>query len=126
MAIVLLIIGAIMVTAAVRNTVATNGAVEGLGPLLAGDFTGQNNYVYWLIAIFVIGAIGYIPSAKNFSNVFLVLIIVALFLSNGGFFAQFQSAISGTTTNAEQNAAMSTVTGVPVLPIMTPLGLGNV
>jgi hypothetical protein len=97
MAIVLLIIGTVMTVAAVRNTVSTNGSTEGLTQLLEGDFTGQNNYIFWLVSILVIGGAGYIPGFKNLSNAFLVLVIVVLFLSKGGFFNQFQSALESTT-----------------------------
>lgn len=47
----------------------------------------------WAVAIFVVGAIGYIPKLKDISNAFLVLIVVVLFLSNKGFFSQFNQAI---------------------------------
>jgi len=97
MAIVLLILGAVMLTASVRNTVSTNGSQEGLVDLVKGDFSGQNNFIYWVVSILIIGAIGYIPNAKQLSNAFLVLVIVALLLSKGGFFAQFQSALQTTT-----------------------------
>lgn len=97
MAIVLLIIGAVMVISAVRDTVVANGSQEGLGPLLKGDFTGQNNFIFWVVSILIIGGAGYIPGLKNLSNAFLVLIIVVLFLSKGGFFQQFQTALNSTT-----------------------------
>lgn len=105
MAIVLLIIGAVMLIAAVRDTVSTNGSQEGLADLVKGDFSGPNNFIYWVVSILIIGMVGYIPNAKQLSNAFLVLVIVALLISKGGFFAQFQSALSstqGTATNAGQ------------------------
>lgn len=50
-------------------------------------------FAVWGVAIFIIGAIGYIPRAKDLSNAFLVLVILGLFISNAGFFAKFNSAI---------------------------------
>jgi NADH:ubiquinone oxidoreductase subunit 6 (subunit J) len=99
MAIVLLIIGAVMVTAAVRNTVTTSGSQEGLTDLLEGDFAGQNNFIFWVVSILIIGGAGYIPGLKNLSNAFLVLVIVVLFLSKGGFFQQFENALNTTQTS---------------------------
>jgi len=99
-----------MVTAAVRDTVDTNGSTEGLANLLQGDFTGPDNFIYWLVAIMIIGAIGYVPKMKGISNAFLVLIIVVLFITRGnpkmqggGFFKQFTSAINSTAGGAKQN-----------------------
>lgn len=61
--------------------------------LLKGDFTGQNNFIYWIISLFVVGAIGYIPKLKNFSDSFMVLILLILIISNNGFFNKFTSQI---------------------------------
>lgn len=103
MAIVLLIIGVVMVTAAVRNT------TDVLGTLLKEDFTGQNNFIYWLVAILIIGGVGYIPTLKGISNVFLILLIVVLFLTKGrpglpgaGFFEQFNKALGLTQLQTQQ------------------------
>lgn len=86
-----------------------NGNAAGLYKLLAGDFTGPNNYVYWMIAIIVLGGIGYIPAFKNLSRTFIVLVLLVLLLDNKGFFAQLQSFISSnsTATNAAPNTTGS-------------------
>lgn len=47
-------------------------------------------FLPWLGAIFAVGALGYIPQLRTFSRAFLILLIVALFLSNKGFFAKLQ------------------------------------
>lgn len=95
----LLIVGIILVVAAIRNTVSDNttSGAKGLTTLVQGDFTGQNNFIYWMVAILVIGALGYIDSLKTFSRTMLVLILVALFLNGkqgSSFFTNFQSALS--------------------------------
>lgn len=98
---IFIIIGLVMVIAAVRNTVAdtkdANGNVTdaGLATLLKHDFTGQNNYIYWVVSILIIGAIGYIKPLQPVSRAFMLLVIIVLFLSNKGVFAQFNSALSG-------------------------------
>lgn len=50
----------------------------------------------WFVAIMVIGALGYIPRLKDLSNAFLALVILVLFITHKGFFAQFNQAIGVT------------------------------
>jgi hypothetical protein len=97
----LLIIGLFLLIAGVRNT------QDQLFGLVSGDFKGQENFLFWLIAILVIGALGYIPKVKPLSTAFLVLILLVLFLKKGnpsgvggGFFSQFLSAVNATATNS--------------------------
>jgi len=98
---VLLIIGVVLVIAGVRATQDT------LFGLVKGDFTGTDNFIYWLGAILIIGALGYIPKVKPISTALLVLVIVVLFLKKGnasglggGFFSQLTSAL-GTTGSSQ-------------------------
>lgn len=106
----LIVIGAVMVIAAVKNTQGN------LGQLVKGEFVGQNNFIFWLSAMFLIGAIGYIPKAKPIATGLLGLVIVVLFLTKGnttnvggGFFAQLTKGLQSTTTaaNASQPVAAS-------------------
>ena len=90
-----------MVVSAARNT------NQQLITLLKSDFTGQGNFIYWLISILLIGAVGYIPDLKPVSRAFLVLVVIVLVLKNGGVFTQFLQAI-GTTQTAK---AMQSNTG---------------
>ena len=87
---VLIIIGAVMVVSAVRDT------SEDLVTLVKGDMTGQKSYLAWMISILVIGAIGYIPSMEKLSRYILVLVVIVLILSNKGLFAKFNSQFFGT------------------------------
>jgi len=112
----LLLVGILLVVAAVRNTVTDNSTTgqKGLTTLVKGDFTGQNNFIYWLVAILVIGALGYIDSLKTLSRAFMGLILVALFLTgkNGSnFFSGFQSALSSLG-----NGLGSTSSSLPSIP----------
>lgn len=86
----LIIAGLVLLVAGVRGT------YPQLLATVKGDFTGPNNFIYWTIAILVVGCAGYIPAIRPLSRSFLVLIIIGLILSNRGFFNKFQSAISTT------------------------------
>ena len=92
---VLLFIGAVLIISGIRNTQGQ------LGKLLISDFTGSGNFIYWIVSIIVVGSIGYIDGFEKFSRAFMVLIVLALLLSNKGFFTQFVSALkSGTAQPA--------------------------
>lgn len=80
MGFIVIIIGLLLSIAAAR------GKHRELGELVKGDFTGPNNFFAWVVAILVIGGLGYIKSLKPLTDAFLVLLILVLFLSNGGFF----------------------------------------
>jgi len=128
----LIIIGTVLLISSVRNTYGqtTPAGGKGLGALLTGDFTGQSNFIYWLIALLIIGAIGYIKVLRPISVAFLVLLIIVIFLkqgnpttgTGGGFFQQFTSAI-GVTQTAQQAATQSTgsLLGLAGLGSIVPL-----
>jgi len=104
----LIIVGVVLLVASARNTQSQ------LYTLLAGDFTGQDNFIFWLVSILIIGAVGYIPKLKPLSVAFMTLVIVVLFLKRGnaqgvggGFFSQFTSAIATTQTATPTIAASS-------------------
>lgn len=101
MAFVFLIVGVVLVISGVNNTQGQ------LWTQVQKDFSpsqqqsGQHSFLAWLIAILIIGAMGYIDELKELSRAFLVLVIVVLFLSNNGFFSQLQKLegnSSGKTT----------------------------
>lgn len=75
-----------------------NGDAGELYGLVAQDFTGQGSFIYWMLAILILGALGYVKGLENLSKAFLVLVLIVLFLDNGGFFAQFQAYIKQTQT----------------------------
>jgi|SRR5216684_4216624 len=71
-----------------------------LWQLIQGDFSGKNNFVYWLLSILVLGSLGYIEKLKDLSRLFVVLVLIVLLLDNKGFFAQFQAFINSTQKSA--------------------------
>jgi flagellar biosynthesis component FlhA len=93
-----IIVGTVLLISGVKGT------SQDLLSLVKGDLTGSNNFVYWIIAILVVGSIGYIPGFRKFSIAFLSLVLIVLFLkegnpngSGGGFFQEFQNSISQIT-----------------------------
>ena len=102
MPLALVLLGILFLTAAVRGDKCDGQQCSDLlFSTLKDDFTGPNNFIYWGIALFIIGAAGYYKPLKPLSNAFLILVIVVLLLSNRGFFEKFMYAI-GTTRTAPQ------------------------
>lgn len=67
-----------------------------LGKLVVADFKGQNGnkgYAYWMIAILVLGAVGYIKGFQPVSRAFMILVVVVLLLHNQGFFKSLQDQV---------------------------------
>jgi hypothetical protein len=88
MPIFFILVGLVFVIAGARNTQGD------LFTLIEGDFTGPNNFVYWFLAILVIGALGYIKPIRPISNSLIaLLIVVLLFKKDTGFFARLMSEI---------------------------------
>lgn len=91
------IIGIVFVIAGARGT------SSDLLTLVKADFTGPNNFVYWVISIGALGALGYVKDFQALSRAFLVLVLVVLILAEdkesgaGGFFTKFQQAVAQIT-----------------------------
>jgi type III secretory pathway component EscV len=91
---VLIVIAAILIVTGVKGT------YKEFGTLLASEFSSDSNFIYWIVSIMIIGAIGYIPKFKPVSDYFIVLLLIVLFLAQGnpntnggGFFGKFNDAI---------------------------------
>jgi hypothetical protein len=82
---------------------------------------GQNTFLPWLAAILIIGVAGYIKPVKPFSDAFIGLILLSLFLKDGqGFFSQFQAALGTqpsktTTSSSSSSSSAPQVTGSGVV-----------
>jgi hypothetical protein len=123
---VLLIAGATLLIVAVRNT------QDDLFSLLKGDFTGPNNFVYWVFSLLVIGALGYIPKLKPISIAFLSLVILVLFLTKGnpqgvggGFFNQLTAGLNTTQVPSTSVTAKTGDTGVQGPPSTNGTHVGS-
>ena len=119
----LLIIGVVLIAAGVRNK---QGDLYGL---LAADFTGANNFIYWVAAILLIGAVGYLPRMKPVSDGFLILVLLVLVLkrgnpsgAGGGLFSQLTSALNSSTTKAQPAGSTAAQPVAMALPTIQPIG----
>lgn len=114
----LVTVGVLLFLSAINNT------WPALGKQFYADlFSEDGGFVYWAAGLVIVGLIGYIPSLKRPSDLFMVLIILAMLLQNKGFFGELQAglqagtgAASGTSANAATPAAAaapaSAVTGL--------------
>lgn len=97
---------------------AARGTIQPLGQQLVLDFSGQGNFFYWIFAIIILGAIGYIRPLRPVSLAMLGLLLVVMFLANGvGFWPQLTSAIAGVTGAAAVPGSTTVPAGVvPAAP----------
>jgi hypothetical protein len=72
---VLLFIGILLVA------VAATGSYTDLGAQLYQDFSGPGNFLYWIVALGFIGALGYIKPLQPVSRALIGLIILAIFFN---------------------------------------------
>ncbi len=88
----LVVIGLILIVTGARDT------YKEFGTLVAGEFTGEKNFTYWVVAIGAIGMLGYSETLRPFSRAFLALILIAMVIANRGLFDQFTRAINTRVT----------------------------
>lgn len=87
-----IVLGIGFVVIAVRGTQATAFS------LLEKEFSGPNNFVKWALALFILGAVGYIPVVRPVTRALLLLVLLVIFLKNGtGLFAKFNEAVANPT-----------------------------
>lgn len=91
----LLIVGAIFLVAAVR------GNQEDLLSLVKDDFSGSNNFIYWVMSIVFIAMVGYVKALRPVSDAFLALVILVIIVANykrgdliSSFFTQVKNGTS--------------------------------
>lgn len=102
MPLALIAIAVVLITAAIRGTQGD------LAALLKKDFTGPGNFLYWILALGSVGALGYIKEFRPVANAFLFLLLVVFILAanKGGkdFFSSLLSQVRG------QNVTLGGVT----------------
>ncbi len=98
MPIFFLIVGVLLIVVSINNKLPT------MTHLVKEDFNptdGSAGFGIWLVAIFVVGALGYAKPFRPVANAFLLLLVIVMVLSNGnpsrggGFFAKFNQAVRG-------------------------------
>lgn len=150
MPIAFIAIGALFLIAAVRGTITDypspnggSGTQPGLLTLLKSDFvstSARGNFLIWLVTLWIIGALGYIPGFKPIANALLFLVVLVLFLSNskssgtGGIFAEFNAALTSganaTTSGTSASGANVPISSggigpiTPMAPAVASSGLG--
>lgn len=74
------------------------------GAQVSGDFTGNNNFLFWLASIIIIGSLGYVKALEGFSRAFMVLILFVMVISaykqNPNIFANVSTSISSGSSTA--------------------------
>jgi hypothetical protein len=88
MPIFLILAGTALIAATLRGQEGT------LFEVLKDDFTGNNNFAAWLLAIIFLGVIGNTwKEAEPLMTAFLVLVVVALLMSNQGFIEKLKQQV---------------------------------
>jgi hypothetical protein len=102
MAIFLVVIGVLIVSAGLRNTQGQ------LGNLIVSDFSGEGNFWYFICGIFIAGSLGYYAPFRDSSRLLIGLILLVFVLSNNGLWAQLENALSNPLpANATGTSAVS-------------------
>lgn len=90
MIIVVLLIGMLLVVSGIKGTETE------LAQQLEGDLFGKQGstgFLYWLVAIIVLGSLGYIPYLEKPAKYLIGLVIVVMVLANSSVFAQLFNAL---------------------------------
>jgi hypothetical protein len=109
MALLLGIVGLFVLSVGIQNR-QDEAAAE-----LQRTFSGEGNFLYWILALGVIGAIGSIDAVRTTAKMFLLLLFTVFTLSNKGFFGKLQEAVQGVKF-APPNTALNEGKAVEVTP----------
>lgn len=120
---VLVAIGLLLIIVAVRNN------QDSFYAQLAKDFLGQGNFTLWIAAIVVLGSLGYYKPIKPAVDLFLLLMLVAFFLSNHNqaAFEQLLPTIQNAFSNAHNVVAPAAPANAtaPGSPLGSPLAIAT-
>ena len=120
MAIFLLLVGAVLVITGARGTLGD------LSVQLQSDFSGSKSFLPWVLAIGIIGGIGYIPGAKKPGKALLALLLVAFVLNQNGLWTQVQSLLKNGVHSAvpvSSGGSSSGSSSNPVSDVESVLGI---
>lgn len=109
--------------------VAVKGTHQQFFTLLKSEFTGSNNFIVWVMAIAVLGALGFIKPIRPIALGFIVLVFLVMILKNGGgFFSQLNSQVANPTApSAAPGGGSGSIVTNPFAPgsgnsLLTPQG----
>lgn len=92
---VFLILGIGLVIVAVRGT------HQQAFDLLKSEFTGDQNFLTWALALFILGALGYVPVIRPVTRAMLLLVLLVIVLKNGtGLFDRFNQQVRNPINSA--------------------------
>jgi hypothetical protein len=77
MPLVLIFVGVIMMVLAWRDT------YSDFVTLVSKDFSGPNNFFSWILALFILSLVGYIPKAKPIAIGLMSLVIIVIIAKRG-------------------------------------------
>jgi len=92
-----IIVGLVLLVSAVRGT------EKDLFAALSDDFTGNNNFFTWVIALAILAALGSVKEIRPVTQGFLFLVLLVIFLQNKGIVQKFIDEIK-LGTKGEVNA----------------------
>jgi hypothetical protein len=103
----LIFIGALAFVAAYKDT------LPQLGALLKSDFSGPGNFMYWIVALVILGSLGNFTPFRISSKMLLLLVLVVMVISDKGFFAKFVASLNAKApaTTLETNAPEGQASG---------------
>jgi hypothetical protein len=99
----LITVGILIFITAINNTWRQFGS-----QLYKDLFGASGGFVYWAAGLVIVGLIGYIPTLKKPSDLFMILIILAMLLQNKGFFGELQQGLQSGSTGSTTPAAPAT------------------
>lgn len=85
-----IVCGALMCILAVKS----DDSLHQFAATVSNDVSGNSGFIKWIIAIVIIGAVGYLPDMEGLSTAFLVLLVISFVLSNSGVFRKAQEALT--------------------------------
>jgi hypothetical protein len=120
MPLAILLIGAVLILVAVRNTHGELGQLlsEDLFPAASGSSGAGSSvgFFLWLGAIALIGALGFVPALKTPSRLLLAIVLLGLAVKNTGAFANLAAAVKTppTAEPAQPDPATKLPPAIPV------------
>lgn len=114
----LVTVGVLLFLTAINNTWRAAGT-----QVFKDLFSEDGGFAYWAAGLVIVGLIGYVPSLKKPSDLFMILIILAMLLQNKGFFTQLQSGLAAGPGAAATGTSTTPAAAAPSTGLFSgPLG----
>ncbi len=100
----LLFVGFILAISAVK------GNHNELFSLVKSDFTGKDNFFFWVLSIIILVAIGNWKAARPITDAFLVLVILVIIISSrgrGDIFSDFLNQVAEGTSGGRNDYGLT-------------------